>query len=81
MEAFRALGALDTLELVVLPILLGGGMRLTESLSPETGLMLEANRALPGGAVEIVYAVGGAGDVPGRDPGWTPRSQRRSAGA
>ena len=33
-ETYRALGAPDTLELLLLPILLGGGMRLTESLSP-----------------------------------------------
>jgi len=30
-ETFRALGALDQLELVVLPLLLGAGMRLTPS--------------------------------------------------
>ena len=36
-ETFRTLGALDKLELVVLPLLLGGGMRLTPSLSPMPG--------------------------------------------
>jgi dihydrofolate reductase len=55
-ETFRALGALDELQLVVLPLLLGGGMRLTPSLSPDTGLSFERARALPGGSVEIVYA-------------------------
>jgi dihydrofolate reductase len=59
-ETFRALGALDKLELVVLPLLFGAGMRLTPSLSSETGLTLERERALPGGSVEIVYAVNGA---------------------
>jgi len=54
-EAFRALGALDELQLVVLPLLLGGGMRLTPSLSADTGLTFEHERALPGGSVEIVY--------------------------
>jgi dihydrofolate reductase len=34
-ETFRALGAPDTLELVVLPLLSGAGMRLTDSLSPD----------------------------------------------
>jgi dihydrofolate reductase len=58
-EAFRAIGALDTIELVVLPLLLGGGMRLTEALSPHTELRFERERALPGGSVEIVYRVGG----------------------
>ncbi|MEN3279314.1 MAG: hypothetical protein V7607_454 [Solirubrobacteraceae bacterium] len=76
-EAFRAIGALDKLELVVLPLLLGDGMRLTPSVRPDTGLELERERALPGGSVEIVYAVrGDAGDLPGREEGWSPASQR-----
>ena len=56
-ETFRALGALDRLDLVVLPLLLGDGMRLTDGLSPEASLTLESERALPGGSVEIVYRV------------------------
>jgi dihydrofolate reductase len=56
-ETFRALGALDKLGLVVLPLLFGGGMRLTPSLTPDTGLTFERERALPGGSVEIVYAL------------------------
>jgi hypothetical protein len=52
----RALGALDRLELVVLPLLLGGGMQLTPALSLDTGLTFERERALPGGSVEIVYS-------------------------
>ena len=76
-ETFRALGALDTLELLVLPLLLGGGMRLTQSLSPQTGLTFQQQRALPGGTVEIVYTVDAqASAVPGRDAGWSPASQR-----
>ena len=76
-ETFRAMGALDKLELVVLPILLGDGMRLTSSVSPDAGLTFERERALPGGSVEIVYGVSAdAGDVPGRDAGWSPASQR-----
>jgi dihydrofolate reductase len=54
-ETVRALGALDKLGLLVLPLLIGEGMRLTPSLSTDTGLTLESERALPGGAVEIVY--------------------------
>ena len=57
-ETYRALGALDRLELVVLPLFLGAGIRLTESLSPETELTFERERALPGGSVEIVYSLG-----------------------
>jgi len=76
-ETFRALGALDKLELVVLPLLFGDGMRLTSSLSPDTGMTFERERALPGGSVEIVYDLSGrASDLPARDPGWSPASQR-----
>jgi dihydrofolate reductase len=76
-ETFRAMGALDKLELVVLPLLLGDGMRLTPSISADAGLTFERSRNLPGGSVEIVYGVTGASDVPGRDAGWSPASQRK----
>jgi dihydrofolate reductase len=56
-ETYRALGALDTLELVVMPILLGDGMRLTAALSADAGLTFQRERALPGGSVEIVNAI------------------------
>jgi dihydrofolate reductase len=56
-ETFRALGALDKLGLIVLPILLGDGMRLTPALSTDTALTLESERALPGGSVELVYGL------------------------
>jgi len=59
-ETFRRLGALTSIELVVLPILLGGGMRLTPALSLDTGLTFERERALPGGSVEIRYTVDAA---------------------
>jgi dihydrofolate reductase len=54
-DTYRALGALDRLHLVVLPLLLGDGMRLTPSLSTQTNLTLERELALPSGSVEIVY--------------------------
>jgi dihydrofolate reductase len=76
-QTFLDLGALDRLELVVLPLLLGGGMQLTPSLSPDTGLAFESERALPGGSVEIVYTVSrNAGGSPAREAGWSPASQR-----
>lgn len=76
-ETFRALGALDKLELVVLPFLVGGGMRLTDALSLETGLELESSRTLAGGAVEVVYRVHGDGGVGEKvQEGWVPPSQR-----
>jgi dihydrofolate reductase len=76
-ETYSALGALDKLELVVLPLLFGDGMRLTPPLSPDTGLELERERALPGGSVEIVYVVRGRTSAsPARDANWSPASQR-----
>jgi hypothetical protein len=58
-EAFRALGALDKLGLIVLPLLMGEGMQLTPSVSRGIGPTLEGERALPGGSVEIVHACTG----------------------
>jgi dihydrofolate reductase len=58
-ETFRALGALDRLELVVLPMLFGAGLQLTPAVSTDTGLSYESQRPLPGGSVEIVYSVAG----------------------
>jgi dihydrofolate reductase len=55
-DTYRALGELDTLELVVMPILLGGGMKLTPALSLSADLTFERERELPGGSVELVYA-------------------------
>jgi dihydrofolate reductase len=55
-ETFRTLGALDRLGLILLPLLIGEGMRLTPSLSTDARLTLESEQALPGGALEIVYA-------------------------
>jgi dihydrofolate reductase len=80
-ETFRALGALGTLELVLLPVLLGDGMRLTDGLSPDTGLTFESERALPGGSVEVVYTVGArAGGSEALEQDWAPGSQRSDLG-
>lgn len=57
-ETFRALGALDVLGLIVLPLFLGGGVQLTPALSTDAGLTLEDVRSLPGGSVDVVYACG-----------------------
>jgi dihydrofolate reductase len=51
-ETFRGLGALDKFGLLVLPVFLGNGMRLTPSLSVDAKLQLESQRSLPGGTVE-----------------------------
>ncbi len=56
-ETFRRLGALDELGLLLLPILLGDGMRLTPAVSTDASLELTSARPVPGGAVEVVYSV------------------------
>src|ERR687887_127407 len=55
-ETFRALGALDKLGLIVLPLLSGEGMQLTPYVSADARLTLEEGRVLPDGPVEIIYA-------------------------
>jgi dihydrofolate reductase len=54
-ETYRELGAIDEFGLVVLPILAGEGMQLTPSVKPGKRLELKSQRALPKGAVELVY--------------------------
>jgi hypothetical protein len=44
-------------------VLFCGGMQLTAALSPDTGLVYESHRALPGRSVEIVYSVCGRRDL------------------
>jgi dihydrofolate reductase len=58
-ETFRTLRALDKLGLLVVPIFLGDGMRLTDAVDPATELTLESTRTLPAGSVEIVYTFAG----------------------
>jgi dihydrofolate reductase len=55
--AFIRLDALDLLGLIVCPVLVGSGMQLTPSLATEMRLRLESEQRLPGGAVEVVYAI------------------------
>jgi dihydrofolate reductase len=56
-ETYHALGALDKLGLLVLPVLFGGGMRLTDSLRPEAELTLDSVNPVQSGSVEIVYDI------------------------
>jgi dihydrofolate reductase len=56
-EAFRDLGALDQLGLIVLPHLFGSGLQLTPAVSTDIELALNHQAAMPNGATEIVYDV------------------------
>ena len=58
-RAFHEIGALDRLELVVLPILLGDGNPLSPRSVPPVPLrLLRADRVFPDGSAELVYAPG-----------------------
>jgi dihydrofolate reductase len=55
-ETYRRLGAIDEFGLVVLPLFAGpGGMQLTPALTAGHRLTLKSHRALPKGAVELLY--------------------------
>jgi dihydrofolate reductase len=56
-ETLRRLGALDQLGLILVPVLVGDGMRLTPSVGTDAALELQSERALPSGGVEIFYEV------------------------
>ena len=58
-RAFHEIGALDRLELVILPILLGNGIPLSPPGAPSVPLrLLRADRTFPDGSAEVVYAPG-----------------------
>jgi dihydrofolate reductase len=59
-ETYRRLGALDRLEIVVLPVMFGAGMRLTPAIGADARLELQSARSLAGGSVEIVYTLEGS---------------------
>jgi dihydrofolate reductase len=55
-RAFQQLGALDRLELVVLPMLLGEGLPLSpQGASPAPLTLLRADRTFSDGSAELVY--------------------------
>jgi dihydrofolate reductase len=56
-ETFRALGALDELRLLVLPILTGSGRHLTPVLHTDSALELQGVHQWPAGVVELRYAI------------------------
>ena len=54
-ETYRALGAIDEFGFVVLPILVREGMKMTPAVKMHDRLELISERALPKGAVELIY--------------------------
>ena len=58
-RAFYEIGALDRLELFILPVLLGDGLPLWPRSAPRVPLrLLRADRTFPDGSTELVYASG-----------------------
>jgi dihydrofolate reductase len=57
-RAFQEIGGLDRLELLVLPVLLGDGLRLTDADTPRSALrLLRSDQTFPDGTTELVYAL------------------------
>ena len=65
-ETFRALGALDEIRLMVLPIFTGAGRRLTPELPTDTTLTLMDAHTWPAGVVELAYSVDSAAGTASR---------------
>jgi dihydrofolate reductase len=58
-RAFTEIGELDRVDLLVLPVMLGGGVPLSPPGAPRVPLkLLRAPRAFPDGTAELVYAPG-----------------------
>lgn len=58
-RAFSDIGALDQLEIVLLPMLLGSGVPLSPPGAPALPLrLLRADRRFPDGSVEVTYSLG-----------------------
>jgi dihydrofolate reductase len=55
-RAFAEIGALDRLEIVLLPLLLGDGLPLSSPATPLTRLTLESQRTFEDGSVELAYS-------------------------
>ena len=54
-HAFQEIGALDALGLVVVPLIQGGGVRLSLSRTEPWWLTLESTRTFPDGVIEVWY--------------------------
>ncbi|MEV3926873.1 hypothetical protein [Actinomadura coerulea] len=57
MPAFRDIDALDELGVIVMPVLLGDGLRLTMEKSAAAPLRLTGSRTFPDGSVEHRYSL------------------------
>lgn len=57
LRALLDLGAVDRLDLFVIPVLLGDGIPLFPRAGPRRSLILESTRAFPDGVVALTYGV------------------------
>ncbi|MGH2344457.1 MAG: dihydrofolate reductase family protein [Chloroflexota bacterium] len=57
-QAFRALDAIDRLELLILPILIGDGLPLFSPGAAPRSLHLDRQQTFPDGTLELVYSLG-----------------------
>ncbi len=77
-ETFRALGALDEIRLMVLPIFTGAGRRLTPELPTDTTLTLMDAHTWPAGVVELAYSVDSAAGTASQATTPSPEATRPS---
>ena len=56
-QAFLEMGAVDVMELFVMPVLLGGGLRLFDVMTRQQPLSLASTHAYPSGVVKLTYAL------------------------
>jgi dihydrofolate reductase len=57
LQSFLSLGAIDRLELLQLPVLLGDGIPFSPSGTPQRSLHLQQHRAFPDGTIHLVYTI------------------------
>lgn len=63
-ELFKSLlaaGQVDSVEVTIVPVLVGGGVPLLPPGAPRTTLELKGTQTYPSGMVSLIYAVRGAG--------------------
>ena len=65
LHAFLALGAVDRLELLEFPVLLGDGVPLSLPGTPQRRLKLEEHHAFPDGTIRHVYTLSSGGQHEG----------------
>lgn len=76
LQAFLSLGAIDQLELLQLPVLLGAGIPLSPPGTSQVSLQLQQHHAFPDGTIHHLYTIASRPSLPER---LRPLGSRREA--